>query len=85
MPAKCINAVLQNSIQIENEAIHSADRKQFFKYKNSKTRTHSEIPPLRNENGDLETQDGAKAKILNYFFSRSSPMTITINRHLRAV
>ena len=63
------DAVLQNSIQIENEAIYSADRKQFFKYINSKTRTYSEIPPLRNENGDLETQDGAKAKILNNFFS----------------
>ena len=79
------DAVLQNSIHIENEAIYSADRKQFFKYISLKTCTHSEIPPLRNENGDFETQDGAKAKILNHFFPRSSPMTITINRHLRAV
>ena len=62
------DTVLQNSIQIENEAIYSADRKQFFKYINSKTRNHSEIPPLRNKNGDLETYDIAKAKILNHFF-----------------
>ena len=65
------DAVLQNSIQIENEALYSNDRKQFFKYINSKTHTHSEISPLRNENGDLETQDDAKAEILNHFFPLS--------------
>ena len=62
----CKDAVFQNSIQIENEAIYSVDRKQFFKYINSKTRIHFEIPPLRHENGDLETQDDAKAEILNH-------------------
>ena len=62
------DVVLQNSIKIENEAIYSANQKQFFKCINSKIHTHSEMSPLRNENGDLETQDDTKAKILNQFF-----------------
>ena len=62
-------AVLQNSIQIKNGAIHSTNRKQFFKYTSSKTLIHFDIPSLRNENGDLETQDNTKAEILNHFLS----------------
>jgi Reverse transcriptase (RNA-dependent DNA polymerase)/Endonuclease-reverse transcriptase len=63
------DAVVQHAIQLENEAIYSGDQKQFFKYLNSKTRSRSCIPPLRNENGEIMTQDNVKAEILNNFFS----------------
>ena len=63
------DAVLENALKVENESIYSADRKQFFKYLNSKTRSVSNIPPLRNAKNELKMQDSEKADILNQFFS----------------
>jgi hypothetical protein len=63
------NAVIQQSVQDENEAVYSNNQKRFFKYINLKMRTQPSIPPLRKENGELEILDIDKAEILNNFFT----------------
>ncbi|GAB0207806.1 hypothetical protein GRJ2_003246300 [Grus japonensis] len=45
------------------------NKKSFYKYVSDKRRTRENVGPLRNEMGDLVTQDMEKAEVLNDFFA----------------
>ncbi|GAB0196169.1 mitochondrial enolase superfamily member 1 [Grus japonensis] len=45
------------------------DKKSFCRYVSEKRRTRENVGPLRNETGDLVTQDTEKAEVLNHFFA----------------
>ncbi|GAB0204604.1 mitochondrial enolase superfamily member 1 [Grus japonensis] len=45
------------------------NRKSFYRYFGDKRRVTENVGPLRNETGDLVTQDMEKAEILNDFFA----------------
>ncbi|GAB0175988.1 mitochondrial enolase superfamily member 1 [Grus japonensis] len=45
------------------------NKKSFYKYVSDKRRTRENVGPLRNETGDLVTQDMKKAEVLNDFFA----------------
>ncbi|GAB0203750.1 hypothetical protein GRJ2_002840600 [Grus japonensis] len=44
-------------------------KKSFYRYVSDKRRTRENVGPLRNETGDLVTQDREKAEVLNDFFA----------------
>ncbi|GAB0188890.1 eukaryotic translation initiation factor 4E [Grus japonensis] len=44
-------------------------KKSFYRYVSDKRRTRENVGPLRNETGDLVTQDVEKAEVLNDFFA----------------
>ncbi|GAB0204934.1 mitochondrial enolase superfamily member 1 [Grus japonensis] len=44
-------------------------KKSFYRYVSDKRRTRENVGPLRNETGDLVTQDMEKAEVLNDFFA----------------
>ncbi|GAB0209884.1 hypothetical protein GRJ2_003454100 [Grus japonensis] len=44
-------------------------KKSFYRYVSEKRRTRENVGPLRNETGDLVTQDMEKAEVLNDFFA----------------
>ncbi|GAB0208249.1 mitochondrial enolase superfamily member 1 [Grus japonensis] len=45
------------------------NKKSFYRYVSDKRRTRENVGPLRNETGDLVTQDMEKAEVLNDFFA----------------
>ncbi|GAB0194936.1 hypothetical protein GRJ2_001958900 [Grus japonensis] len=45
------------------------NKKSFYRYVSEKRRTRENVGPLRNETGDLVTQDMEKAEVLNNFFA----------------
>ncbi|GAB0209530.1 mitochondrial enolase superfamily member 1 [Grus japonensis] len=45
------------------------NKKSFYRYVSDKRRTRENMDPLRNETGDLVTQDMEKAEVLNDFFA----------------
>ncbi|GAB0180622.1 mitochondrial enolase superfamily member 1 [Grus japonensis] len=45
------------------------NKKSFYRYVSGKRRTRENVGPLRNETGDLVTQDMEKAEVLNDFFA----------------
>ncbi|GAB0210101.1 mitochondrial enolase superfamily member 1 [Grus japonensis] len=45
------------------------NKKSFYRYVSDKRRTRENVGPLRNETGDLDTQDMEKAEVLNDFFA----------------
>ncbi|GAB0184051.1 adenylate cyclase type 1 [Grus japonensis] len=45
------------------------NKKSFYRYVSDKRRTRENVGPLRNETGDLVTQDIEKAEVLNDFFA----------------
>ncbi|GAB0178377.1 mitochondrial enolase superfamily member 1 [Grus japonensis] len=45
------------------------NKKSFYRYISDKRRTRQNVGPLRNETGDLVTQDMEKAEVLNDFFA----------------
>ncbi|GAB0209274.1 mitochondrial enolase superfamily member 1 [Grus japonensis] len=45
------------------------NKKSFYRYVSDKRRTRENVGPLRNETGDLVTQDMEKAELLNDFFA----------------
>ncbi|GAB0178869.1 mitochondrial enolase superfamily member 1 [Grus japonensis] len=45
------------------------NKKSFYRYVSDKRRTRENVGPLRNEMGDLVTQDMEKAEVLNDFFA----------------
>ncbi|GAB0207924.1 hypothetical protein GRJ2_003258100 [Grus japonensis] len=45
------------------------NKKSFYRYVSDKRRTRENVGPLRNEMGDLVTQDMEKAEVLNAFFA----------------
>ncbi|GAB0203364.1 mitochondrial enolase superfamily member 1 [Grus japonensis] len=45
------------------------NKKSFYRYVSDKRRTRENVGPLRNETGDLVTQDMEKAEVLNAFFA----------------
>ncbi|GAB0203412.1 mitochondrial enolase superfamily member 1 [Grus japonensis] len=45
------------------------NKKSFYRYVSEKRRTRENVGPLRNETGDLVTQDMEKAEVLNDFFA----------------
>ncbi|GAB0178428.1 mitochondrial enolase superfamily member 1 [Grus japonensis] len=45
------------------------NKKSFYRYVSDKRRTRENVGPLRNEKGDLVTQDMEKAEVLNDFFA----------------
>ncbi|GAB0186720.1 mitochondrial enolase superfamily member 1 [Grus japonensis] len=45
------------------------NKKSFYRYVSDKRRTRENVGPLRNETGDLVTQDMEKAEVINYFFA----------------
>ncbi|GAB0186323.1 mitochondrial enolase superfamily member 1 [Grus japonensis] len=45
------------------------NKKSFYRYVSDKRRTRENVGPLRNETGDLITQDMEKAEVLNDFFA----------------
>ncbi|GAB0199978.1 hypothetical protein GRJ2_002463200 [Grus japonensis] len=45
------------------------NKKSFYRYVRDKRRTRENVGPLRNETGDLITQDMEKAEVLNDFFA----------------
>ncbi|GAB0207279.1 mitochondrial enolase superfamily member 1 [Grus japonensis] len=45
------------------------NKKSFYRYVSEKRRTRENVGPLRNERGDLVTQDKEKAEVLNDFFA----------------
>ncbi|GAB0185675.1 mitochondrial enolase superfamily member 1 [Grus japonensis] len=45
------------------------NKKSFYRYVSDKRRTREDVGPLRNETGDLVTQDVEKAEVLNDFFA----------------
>jgi len=52
----------------ENQVIHDADIRQFYKYANSVLHTPNQIHPIKTSSGCIVSDPSAKAEILNQSF-----------------
>jgi len=56
-------------VECERKLIENGNIGSFYKFVNSKTSVRSGVPPLRDKNGNILTEDSDKAEILNTFFA----------------